>query len=187
MPRKKVNVFVDYTDYPMIRGIKVYHDIANNSYSFDLNDVKNKMQTRHCLPIMFEESYIVVDCEKYTFSNILVEKCGKFGNIKVIFEKPNCNSFAQNVNIESSLLEMEFNRNSLYISPFFSSNLFNIKHKNIKTNIYLVGSYIVREGHKLYLSHFSFEKCNSYFIADVDFTPLKDSQLNTYRHFVVEN
>lgn len=80
MPRKKTDIFVDYIDKPVVRGIKAGYDVDTDSYWINLSEIKERLPKHGS--ILMECSYIVQNFEKYHFSNILIEKT-KYDMIRI--------------------------------------------------------------------------------------------------------
>lgn len=185
MPRPKTNVFVDYMKEPVIRSIKVGHDVEHDAYWIDIREAKDKLIAKN---ILMEQSYIIRNFEKYYFSNILIEKTKYKVNIKAIYEKDGINSFVSNDNIEDKLRGLNIEELE-GIDGCYTIGIENINTTNVIKDIYLAGAYIIRNNEKSYLSQFTIIFENScfvknYFYITVFFNWLEDNHLNEMRHFL---
>lgn len=185
MPRPKTNVFVDYMKEPVIRSIKVGHDISTDSYWIDIREAKDKLIAKN---VLMEQSYIIRDFKKYYFSNILIEKTKYKINIKAIYEKDGINNFVSNDNVEDKLRGLNIEKLE-GIDGCYTVNIENINTTNVIKDIYLAGAYIIRNNEKSYLSQFTIMFENScfvknYFYITVFFNWLEDNHLNEMRHFL---
>ena len=160
MPRPKTNVFVDYMKEPVIRSIKVGHDISTDSYWIDIREAKDKLIAKN---VLMEQSYIIRDFKKYYFSNILIEKTKYKINIKAIYEKDGINNFVSNDNVEDKLRGLNIEKLE-GIDGCYTVNIENINTTNVIKDIYLAGAYIIRN--------------------TVFFNWLEDNHLNEMRHFL---
>lgn len=159
MPRQKADVFVDYDNNPVIQGVQVGHDLENDCYWIDIQEAGSKLQIGENDNISMRRSYIIRDFEAYYFSNILIEKTKYKVNIKAIYEKLGSHRFTGDDNIEEATKVLCFDTldNSwdvLFDYSYYTASLGNLSVNNVSKNIYLVGSYIIRNGKKLYLSDF---------------------------------
>ena len=193
MPRRKTDIFVDYINKPIIRGIKLRYDVNTDSYWGNLSEIIDKLPTHGC--VLMERSYIIQNFEKYHFSNILIEKTKYDKNIKLIFEKTGNNKFVSDCNLEDTIdnLKIEDNCQGFYDDEeflFYVIEKFDkIIRKQLKIDkIYLAGSYIIRNNHKLYLSQFTvdFDRDIQDFNVDVFLVPSKCSRLNEKIQFIKE-
>lgn len=181
MPRPKINVFVNYSDKPVIRSIKVGHDIDTDSYWIDVKEAKDKLTAQS---ILFEYAYILRDFEKYYFSNILIEKTKYKVNIKAIFEKSSNNNFISNDNIEDYIDNIDFDTIPEYSKPLYFVNIAGLTINNVRKNIYLVGSYIIRDNTKMYLSQFELSNMEKEFELDCTFSNLENCHLYKERPYL---
>ena len=190
MSRKKTDIFVDYNDKPIIRGIKVGHDIENDCYWINLREIKDKLL---CKNILMECSYIVQNFEKYCFSNILIEKTKYKVNIKIIFEKNGSNKFVSNDNLSDVIdnLELEKISEDVFngeLFPWYNVIISKLIPKQLKKKrIYLTGSYVVVKGEKLYLSQLTIDATHtiiSDFYITTSFKKASGSRLNKKRRFI---